>query len=90
MLTFDGKEEEETIMESSELERPSEVCLNSVMGLTKPKTQDAWFVAKHEVVVTIDPRAAHNFISLNTVEKLKIPVTATCGFGVALGNGVTV
>lgn len=35
----------------------------------------------------VDPGATHNFLSLKVVEKLKIPVTATCSFEVSLGNG---
>lgn len=40
-----------------------------------------------EVVVLIDPRASHNFISTDTVAKLGIPITSTKEFGVSLGTG---
>lgn len=91
MLALDDDEEEELDPDPVELERPTEVCLNSVMGLTKPKTMKMLgLLQNQEVVVMIDPRATHNFISINTVEKLRLPVTATGGFGVALGNDITV
>ena len=35
----------------------------------------------------IDPGAMYNFISLNLIEKMRIPVTAIARFGVQLGNG---
>lgn len=38
----------------------------------------------------IDPGATHNFVSLEKVAELQIPVTDSGGFGVSLGNGETV
>ncbi|KAL4592534.1 hypothetical protein LXL04_005533 [Taraxacum kok-saghyz] len=69
----------------------TEVCLNSVLGITKPKTLTLkGRIQQEDVVVMVDPGATHNFVSLRTVEKLGLPITNTGGFGVALGTRVTV
>lgn len=48
-----------------------EVSLNSVVGLTTPKTMKMMGKIKgHEVIVMLNPGATHNFISLRTVQKL--------------------
>lgn len=66
----------------------SVVSLNSVVGLTSPKTMKVkGRIAGQDVIVMIDPGATHNFISLSTVKKLGIPVDESRGFGVSLGNG---
>lgn len=68
-----------------------EVSLNSVIGLTNPKTMKLLGkIAGCEVVVMNDPGATHNFLSLATVEKLAIPVSESEGFGVSLGDGQAV
>ena len=65
-----------------------EISLNSVVGLTNPKTlRVRGCVGEQHVVVLIDPGATHNFISIKLTEKMKIPVMATVGYGVQLGNG---
>ncbi|XP_048496700.1 transposon Tf2-1 polyprotein [Beta vulgaris subsp. vulgaris] len=43
-----------------------------------------------EIVVMIDPGATHNFVSLDTIARLELPVEQTKGFGVSLGNGKAV
>lgn len=40
----------------------------------------------HKVVVMVDPGATHNFVSLETVQKLGIPVLPLEEFGVSLGT----
>ena len=68
-----------------------EVSLNSVVGLSNPKTMKLRGVIKgNEVVVLIDPGATHNFISLAKVGELHLPITDAGGFGVSLGNGEAV
>lgn len=69
-------------------EIPPEVSLNSVIGLTNPKTMKLLGrIGGREVVVMIDPSATHNFLSFTTIEKLAIPVTESAEFGVSLGDG---
>lgn len=65
-----------------------EVSLNSVIGLSNPKTMKLQgLVGDYEVVVMIDPGATHNFIALGMVSAARIPITGSEGFGVSLGNG---
>ena len=68
-----------------------EISLNSVVGITSPKT----FKLRGEVngkpvVVMIDPGATHNFISLRAVEELRVNYSPSKHFGVSLGTGETV
>lgn len=44
----------------------------------------------HEVIVMVDPGATHNFISLETVKKLGVPVLPSKEYGVSLGTGDSV
>lgn len=65
-----------------------EISLNSVVGLTSPKT----FKVRGEVngipvIVMIDPGATHNFIALHAVERLKVECNPSRDFGVSLGTG---
>lgn len=86
LLTLEGDEEDtEGCLDSPTEDSPttpvlSEVSLNSVLGLTSPKTfKMKGSVLGHDVVVMVDPGATHNFISLSTVEKIGIPVVSTNG-----------
>ena len=89
-----GEENEPEVEEGGEPESettPPEISLNSVVGLSNPKTMKLGGTIKGEhVVVMIDPGATHNFLSLTTLERLKIPLDSTKGFGVSLGNGEAV
>lgn len=65
-----------------------EILLNSVVGLTSPKT----FKIRGEVnvspaIVMVDPGATHNFIALQAVEKLGVECSTSKMFGVSLGTG---
>lgn len=65
-----------------------EVSLNSVIGLSNPWTMKLrGLLGDSEVVVMIDPGATHNFVSLEKIKALQIPITESGGFGVSLGNG---
>ncbi|KAJ9542106.1 hypothetical protein OSB04_028612 [Centaurea solstitialis] len=90
-------EEEENLefgeipVEVSKDEEPHEVSLNSVLGVTNPKTMKLLgYISGTELVVMIDPGATHNFISPSVVRNLGIYVTNTGGFGVSLGTGDSV
>lgn len=64
------------------------MCINSIVGITNPKTMKLLGrIGDGEVVLMVDPGATHNFISLKAVEQLGIPFTKSGGFGVSLGNG---
>lgn len=72
-------------------ETATEVSLNSVIGLTSPKTMKLMGkIGERKVVVMIDPGATHNFVSLEAVRELGIPVFGSSEFGVSLGNGEAV
>lgn len=74
--------------QSSQEELMTEVSLNSVIGLSNPKTMKLkGLLGNHEVVVMIDPGATHNFISLATVTRAGVKITDSGSFGVSLGNG---
>lgn len=86
----DGEAENEGIdsPQSSQEELLTEVSLNSVIGLSNPKTMKLkGLLGDQEVVVMIDPGATHNFISLATVTRAGVKVTESGSFGVSLGNG---
>lgn len=73
---------------SPEVTLQSEVSLNSVIGLSNPRTMKLkGLLGDCEVVVMIDPGATHNFVSLERVKDLQIPITESGSFGVSLGNG---
>lgn len=91
---FENDEDERELQALEFLEEeeiPATVSINSIVGLTNPKTMKLiGKIGKREVVVMVDPGATHNFISLKAVEQLEIPVTKSGGFGVSLGNGEAV
>lgn len=74
---------------TSEVEiRKLEISLNSVVGITCPKTMKlVGEIAGQKVVVMIDQGATHNFMSVETVQKLNLPMVHSKGFEVSLGTG---
>lgn len=85
----DGEDGEFQAIEIPEEEEiPTTVSMNSIVGLSNPRTMKLiGTIGGGEVVVMVDPGATHNFISLKAVEHLGIPVQKSGGFGVSLGNG---
>lgn len=83
--------EDQTGEKQNEVRMHPEVSLNSVVGLSNPKTMKLrGLLGNNKVVVLIDPGATHNFLSLEKVAELKIPITGSGGFGISLGNGETI
>lgn len=79
---------EESSPEMSEL---AELSLNSVVGLSSPRTMKLRGTIQNEdVVVMIDSGASHNFISNQLVKKLGLVMVETKGYGVIMGTGVAV
>ncbi|KAJ9536073.1 hypothetical protein OSB04_un000758 [Centaurea solstitialis] len=67
----------------------AEVSLNSVSGLTPPRTMKVkGKIGDREVIVLIDSGATHNFVSTQIVDELTLVVTDTGSVGVKLGNGL--
>ena len=68
-----------------------ELSVNSVVGLSSPKTIKLLGEIKGEgVIVMIDPRGTHNFISVEMVWKWGMEVERATSYGVVLGAGLTV
>lgn len=68
-----------------------EISLNSVMGISSPRTLKLLGqIGGDNVVVMIDPGATHNFISNALAKKLGIPINQSKSFGVSLGTGEAV
>lgn len=60
-----------------------ELSLNSVIGLTKPDMfKIKGTLEDREIVIMVDCRATHNFISLRILEILNLPMTH---YGVIMG-----
>lgn len=84
-------EEEETLEASEVLEdtvEGVELSLNSVVGLSEPRTLKLKGVVHGlDVVVLIDCGATHNFISTSLVEAIQIPIQETSQYRVVIGSG---
>ena len=79
--------EAEPDQERAELTHMVEVSLNSVVGVTTPKTMKLkLMIGEQEVVVLIDPGATHNFISLYLVNRIQLPVEKNEAYGVTMGT----
>ncbi|KAJ9544173.1 hypothetical protein OSB04_023880 [Centaurea solstitialis] len=71
-----------------EMDKEVEIHLNSVVGLTNPKTMKLEGVINEQrVVILIDSGATHNFISTEIVEKKGIKVEKTSEYMITLGLG---
>ncbi|KAL2469553.1 Ty3-gypsy retrotransposon protein [Abeliophyllum distichum] len=85
----EGIEGEASTEEGNEVGEVVELSLNSVVGLTPPRTMKVkGKIAAQEVVILIDCGASHNFISTELVQKLGLPRTATNGYGVIMGTRI--
>ncbi|KAJ9540003.1 hypothetical protein OSB04_026509 [Centaurea solstitialis] len=85
-----GGESEKTLDTATvyEMDKEVEIHLNSVVGLTNPKTMKMEGVINEQrVVILIDSGATHNFISTEIVEKKGIKVEKTSEYMITLGLG---
>ncbi|KAL4564788.1 hypothetical protein LXL04_028859 [Taraxacum kok-saghyz] len=90
--TLDAGEDEgkQALHEPQEKPELAEVTLNSVAGLSSPKTMKLeGRVWEQPVITLVDPGATHNFIFDALVERLGLPVTDTGAYGVRMGTGDT-
>lgn len=101
LLACEGEEDEpltsppsplsEDLTEVGTVSPLPEISLNSVMGLTSPRTMKLMGkIGGQGVVVMVDPGATHNFISREAVDKLGVPILPSPDFGVSLGTGDSV
>lgn len=92
LLVNEGEEPNgvEDEFEDIDMERMNgvELSLNSVVGLTEPRTLKLrGEVHGLDVVVLIDCGATHNFISTHLVEAIQLPIQETPQYGVMIGLG---
>lgn len=68
-----------------------QISLNSLVSLITPRTMKLkGEILGNEVIVLVDCVATHNFISLELVNRLGIPLTEPTKFGVETGTGESV
>lgn len=68
-----------------------ELSINSVVGLSNPRTMKVkGLIQEKEVIVLIDCRATHNFISEKLVKELQLNTKETSNYGVILGSGIAI
>ena len=92
-LEMEGAEEDitKTKEHSASIGEKVQISLNSLMGLATLGTMKLKEeVFGKEVIVLIDCRATHNFISWDLVRRLGIPVVETTDFGVETRTGKSV
>lgn len=98
VLLVEGDDvEDEEAFKNSMVDQPLkvidkvELSLSSVVGLIIPSTMKLrGTVGSSIVTVLINCGATHNFISLEVVQKLRIPMAATTNYGVVMGTGESV
>lgn len=68
-----------------------ELSLNSVAGLSALKTMKViGSISGHLVVVLIDCGATYNFIATELAKQVRLPTTATTGYGITIGTSKSV
>ena len=99
LLVHEDEEEEDNQFDDRATEEPSlielkdivELSLNSVVGLTTPGTMKIkGTIGSKEVIILVDSGATHNFLSLDLVQQLALPLTTTTSYGVMMGTGISV
>ena len=96
---FDDENEDDELEKVADSQREArlevaetiELSLNSVVGLTTLGRMKLKGVIKEaEVTILIDCGATHNFIGLNLVDELQLPLATTTYYGVVIGTGVAI
>lgn len=67
-----------------------ELSINSVVGLTNPKTMKVkGRIREEDVVILVGCGATHNFIAEKLVKWMGLPLNETPNYGLILGSGTT-
>lgn len=83
-----GVEEEEEAAKTEAKLKNLQLSLYSITGITSKKSIKLWGeLAGRKMVVLIDCRASHNFISSTVVEEEEFQVTKTAPYTVEVGDG---
>ena len=104
MVVVRGENEEYKIIEEGGSERKElnvieiigenqtvELSINSVVGLSNPGTMKVkGMIQGREIIVLIDCRATHNFVSEKLVKELQLNTQDTSNYGVILGSGTAI
>ncbi|KAA0039160.1 ty3-gypsy retrotransposon protein [Cucumis melo var. makuwa] len=86
-----GLKELNVIEIKEEVKATVDLSINSVVGLSNPRTMKVKVKIKgEEVVVLIDWGSTHNFISKKVVAALKLPRKEISNYGVILGSRTTI
>ena len=86
---FDDRATEEPVL--IELKDAVELSLNSVVGLTTSGTMKIkGTIRSKEVIILVDSGATHNFLSLELVQQLALPLTTTTSYEVMMGTEISV
>ena len=84
----DDVTKEQHVGENQEELRKPEIKLHALTGWSAPKTmQIAIRIDAHDVIILIDSRSTHNFISEHLANLLRLPVVPTEIFTVWVANG---
>ena len=86
----DVKAANENVVEETKVEEDNDsiISLNSVVGITNPKTMKMLGrIGTEDLIMMIDSGATKNFISNKAVQKLGITFEECESYGVILGNG---
>ena len=90
-MLVDVEQATEGIGEVEEDPQHLSLSLSSMVGLSAPHSlKIRGRIKDREVIVLIDSRASHNFISTTLVEELGLEMSQTKEFGVILGTGVEI
>ena len=68
-----------------------ELSLNYVVGLTMSRTMKIkGTIELKEVIILVDIKVTHNFLSLDLVQRLALPLTTTTNYRVVMGIVISV